>query len=378
MNANLTPVRATPFHTRAAEANEGNDWTSRNAVTLARVYACADGEALAARFRVGLIDISWRWRVAIEGARAGEFLSRLVTRDVSRLAPGQSVKALWLSDGGGVRGAGVVARLGSDDFLIVSAAPDADWIERAAAYFSVSVRDVSAEMGGLALAGPYAAATLARAGLEAALEPLAFRKLFWRGLDVTLSRWGEQGGYEIWCAADDGIVLWDRLMRAGGAFGIEPMGLAAADVLDVEAGIARPFRDYVPARDGFATVPAPRTLGLESLIDGDIDGFNGHSAWRAGRDGATRRLIGVEIESDILASYTPLFHGGRAVGRTLTSVYSPALRRAIALAEIDAAVTPGSMLTLTLPPSAEKPDSRTVAAHIADLPFLPVPACIEP
>lgn len=378
MSANLPRVRGTPFHTRAAEANEGNDWTSRNAVTLARIYACVDDEVLSARFRVGLIDISWRWRVAIEGARAGEFLSRLVTRDVSKLTPGQSVKALWLSDGGGVRGAGVVARYGKDEFLIVSAAADIDWIAAAAAYFSISVRDVSAEMGGLALVGPYAAATLCRAGLEAALEPLAFRKLFWRGLDVTLSRWGEHGGYEIWCAADDGIVLWDRLMRAGAAFGIEPMGVAAADVLDVEAGITRPFRDYVPARDGFAAAPAPRALGLESLIDGDIDGFNGHSAWRAGRDGATRRLIGVEIESETPAPHTPLFGAGVSVGRTLTSVYSPALRRAIALAGIDAAVTLGGMLTLTLPPTAENPELRTVTAHVADLPFLPVPDCIEP
>jgi glycine cleavage system aminomethyltransferase T len=58
-------------------------------------------EALAARLRVAIADISWRRRIMLEGARAVEFLSKLVTRDAAKLSPGTSLKALWLSDGGG-------------------------------------------------------------------------------------------------------------------------------------------------------------------------------------------------------------------------------------------------------------------------------------
>ena len=379
MSANCAPVRATPFHTRAAEANEGNDWVARNGVTLARRYADAQDEALAARFRAGLIDISWRWRAMLEGERAGEFLSRLMTRDVSKLAPGEALRALWLSDGGGVRGAGVAARFGQKNFMLVSAARDADWIAAAAARFAVSLRDVCESEGGLALVGPYAAATLARAGLDAALEPCTFRKQFWRGLEVTLSRWGEHGGFEIWCAADDGIILWDRLMRAGEPFGIEPMGAAAADTLDLEAGITRPGRDYRPAYDGHAAQPSPRALGLESLIDENHMGFNGHAAWATARGGETRRLAGVEIDGEIPAPHTPVLKNGAAVGHTLTSLYSPLLRRAIALALVDgAAAVPGTELGLTLSPSAETPEFRTVTARIVELPFLPVPEPAAP
>ena len=124
MSANPARVRATPFHARAAEANEANDWVARNGFTLAGSYAGRNDEALAARFRVGLVDISWRWRVMLDGARAGEFLSRLVTADVAQLAPGESAKALWLTDGGGVRGAGVIARFGRERYHLISAAPD--------------------------------------------------------------------------------------------------------------------------------------------------------------------------------------------------------------------------------------------------------------
>ncbi len=115
-------LRATPFHARAAETNRGNDWRTRNGFTLARIYSDAADEALAARSRASLADISWRWRVMLEGARAGEFLSHLATRDASTLEPGRALKALWLSDGGGVRGAGAIARYGKESFLLVSAA----------------------------------------------------------------------------------------------------------------------------------------------------------------------------------------------------------------------------------------------------------------
>ncbi|HUB85734.1 MAG TPA: hypothetical protein VL971_08575, partial [Rhizomicrobium sp.] len=195
-------LRATPFHGRAAARNPFNRWTARNGFTLASDYGDANQEVLAARTRVAMADISWRWRFFVKGVQAAQFLSRLVTRNVGELSAGQSVKALWLNDGGAVRGAGVFARFASDSFLVASAATDADWFQSAASAFAVTLDDVTDREGGVALIGPYAAAVLTAAGLDAGIAPLNFRKLFWRGLDVTISRWGEQNGYEIWCAAD--------------------------------------------------------------------------------------------------------------------------------------------------------------------------------
>lgn len=370
-------LRATPFHARAAGANRDNAWLTRNGFTLARRYGDAGEEALRARTNVALLDISWRWRVAFEGAAAPAFLSRLLTRDVSALAPGQALKALWLADGGGVRGAGLCARYGKESFLLAAAASDADWIFCAAQSFGLAARDVTEAEGGLALVGPFATATLEAAGLPGDLEPLTFRRLSWRGADVTLSRWGEQGGYELWCAPDDGLLVWDRLMRAGERFAIAAAGIEAADLLDLEAGVARPGLDYRPADDGEAAAPEPALLGLERLIDPEHSGFNG----RAGLDAAksTRRLVGVEIEADRPAPFTPLRRNGAEIGHTLRSAYSPALRRAIALALVDsAAAEPGTAVTLTLPPGMDAPVLHEVRAQIARLPFLPPPASIAP
>ena len=370
-------VRATPFHGRAAEANPRNAWTLRNGYTLGLDYGDANDEALAARTRVAFGDISWRWRVAFEGARAAEFLSRLATRDASKLEPGKSLKALWLTDNGAVRGAGLIARYGRETFRLVAAAPDRDWIMNAAQRFGLAAREIAGE-GGLSILGPYARALIQSAGIAADLEPLDFKKLFWRGLDITLSRWGEFGGYEIWCNADDAIVVWDRIVKAGAAFAIAPMGLAAMDVLDIEAGIARPLRDWQPAEDGFGSTPTPSELGLESLIAEDHPTFNGRAAFLAAAK-APRTIAGIEIGADMPAPFTPLTRNGVTVGHTMSSAWSPALRRAIALARLDrSAAEPGTALALNLPPSREVPEWRNASARVVPLPFLPAPDSLPP
>jgi aminomethyltransferase len=354
----MTALRATPFFARVAEANQLNAWENRSGFTLA---SGDPSEALAARFGAVLADVSWHWRAAISGARASEFVSRLVTRDASRLRPGVALKALWLNDAGGVRGSGTMARLGQQSFVLVSAVEDFGWIADAAALYGVTVRDVTEEEGVLAILGPAAGKVLAAGGLEADLEPLALRKFFWRGLEVTLSRLGD--GYELWCAPDDALIVWDRIVKAGRPFALCPAGQRALDIIDLESGIAQPGRDFAPVLDGFSPEPSPQSVGLGGLVDCD-HGFNGRAGYLAAS--AEKILCGILFDSETPAPRTVLTRGGLAVGRTLDSLVSPALRRAIALAVLDAdAAAPGTALT-----------AGVAACRTTALPFLPIPAPI--
>lgn len=350
-------IRATPFHARAAAANALNLWEPRGGFTLSTHYGDPQAEALARHITAAMADISWRWRIAIDGARAEEFLARLMSKDAAKLAPGAAFKAAWLTDKGGVRGAGVLARHGRESFELIAAAPDLAWIVKAAGLFEVAVREMGEEQGGLALIGPYAAKIVEAAGLDPTLEPLALRKRFWRGADVTLTRFGEHGGYEIWCKPDDALLVWDRLAKAGAPYALKPVGLQAMDLADLEAGVARPERDYAPARDGFAPLPTPWELGLESLIDTDHALFNGRAAVLAAPRAKTR--VGIALDGDVPLPHAPLVHHGETVGRTLGSLYSPALKRAIALAIVDMAVS--------------EPGTRLGGGCVAALPFLPIP-----
>ena len=347
----MNALSATPFHARTAEANKLNAWETRNGFTLA---SGDPGEAVAARFGAVVADISWRWRASISGARAGEFVSRLLTRDPARLQPGEGLRTLWLNDSGGVRGLGTLARMGRDAFLLISAVDDLGWLADSAALYGVEVRDVTHNEGVLALIGPATGKILAAAGLEGELQPFGLRKLFWRGLDVTLSRFGD--GIELWCAPDDALIVWDRLATAGRPFALCPAGQRALDILDLERGIVQPGRDFTPARDGFSPKPSQQSLGLGALVEPDHM-FNG----RAGALGPGKVLTGILFDSETPAPQTALLRGGVAVGHTLGSLVSPALRRAIALAAMDAAAAaPGTALTASGAPC------RTCA-----LPFLP-------
>jgi aminomethyltransferase len=228
-----------------------------------------------------------------------------------------------------------------------------------ATLYDLSVRDVTAEDGVLALVGPYAGKVLKAAGLDTNLAPLALRKMFWKGLDVTLSRLG--GGYELWCPPDDAHIVWDRLHVAGRAFALNPAGQAAMDVFDLESGIVRPGRDFTPARDGFSPAPSPQSLGLAGLMDRNHV-FNGRAGFLGA--GADQVLAGLLLESETPAPQSVVTHDGRAAGRTLGSLMSPALGRAIALAVLDAgAATPGTALQVA-----------GVVCQTAALPFLPIPA----
>ena len=164
-------------------------------------------------------------------------------------------------------------------------------------------------------------------------------------------------------------------MRAGAAYGIVPAGVAAMDVLDLEAGVPRPELDYKPARAATDAEPMPATLGLTSLIDDAHHGFNGRRAFLAAKP--SRKLVGLEINSDEPAPFTPVMLSDKIVGHTLRSVYSPALKRAIALATIDDAVAAATPLSLTLPPQMAKPELRKAAARVTNLPFLEKPASID-
>jgi aminomethyltransferase len=368
--------RASPFHIRTAEFNRDNVWTRRGRFTLPEHFGSAAAEAMAARFAVAVSDISWRWRIRLEGARVLDLAQRLFTRDPSSLAPGTALKALWLSDGGGLRGAGLVARLERNALQLISACEDRDWIADAAAIFGVETRDMTEEEGGLALIGPYAARLFATLGFDPALEPLAFRRLDWRGLEIAVSRFGEHNGYEIWCKAEDAVLVWDRVAKAGAPFALRPIGLDAMDILDLEVGIPRPGRDYIGATADDAPGPLPAELRLATLIDADHSAFNGRQGLLSARP--KRRLVGLALEGDTPASFAAVEAEGAEIGRTLSACFSPALRRAIALAQIDEdKAHAGATVSLAIAAGLERHKPTVTAARIVDLPFLPPSDPIE-
>lgn len=318
---------ATPFHARSVEANRLNAWENRGGFTLAGHYGCAEEEIMAARFGAVLCDLSWHWRVEISGARADEFVARFFTRNAAALGEGAAMDVLWLNDAGAVRGAGTVLRRRDGGFFLVSSQEDRDWLESAARLFGVEIADRTAAEGVLAVVGPAAAKLLDAAGVETALLPMRHARQDWQGISVGLSRFGL--GFEICCAADDALIVWDRLIAAGRAFAVLPAGQQALDALEFESGILRPGRDYQPSRDGFQPEPSPQSLGLCGLVErGHF--FNGRAAFLAA--GPDSVLSGVIFEAATPPPDGALTTQGRQIGRVFGARWSSSLRAIAAFA----------------------------------------------
>lgn len=348
---------ATPFHARAVEANRLNVWENRGGFTLATHHGSVEEEAVAARFGAVIGDISWHWRAKIVGARAGEFVSRFFTRDPSPLGVGAALQALWLNDAGAVRGAGTIARVGPDAFVLTAIQEDFDWLRDAARLYDVVVEE--RRPGVAVLIGPASQRILIAAGLNADMPPLTLRKQSWRGIDVMLSRFGL--GFEITCVPDDGLIVWDRLMAVGGKQSLVVAGQAALDVIAFESGLMQAGRDFAPARDGFSAQPSAQSLGLCGLVD-RVHVFNGRRGFLSA--GPDTNLSGVLFAGETAVANTSLTHEGRVVGRILNARYSFVMQRAIAFALLDG------------PWPAAELRAGNLACRAVGLPFMPIPGPI--
>ena len=348
-------ILTTAFHARTADRNLANAWVRRGAYTVPARYGDSGQEALAARVSSALIDASPFEELRIEGDHAASLLAAACGPAALSLSPGRSLPVHWCADGGGVRGVGTLARLDDRTFMLTGADADAFWFTRAAPRFGVTVRDATAERGLLHLVGPFASAVLREAGLEKAgeLAPGEHVRQDWHGLAIAFARTIQANTYLIRCSADDAVLVFDRLTRVGEPLGLRLAGQEAFELLQLEAGLAIPHVDFEPAREDFASEPAPSSLGL----GGD-----------AGEPPPARVFAGIELDSAEPCAFASIYREQTQVGRTLRSAYSLALVRSIALAQIDpAAAVAGTVLSVRC---ANGSGVEDMPARVVALPFL--------
>jgi len=192
---------------------------------------------------------------------------------------------------------GVVLRLGKDEFLLTAAEPNLDYLERLVGRLDVSIEEVTADWGVLAIQGPRARALLGE--LTKDVEGLPYFGLVNTKIakvPVMVSRTGYTGdlGYEIWVPSGDALKVWDAVWAASRGWGVIPIGMTALYMARIEAGLVLLDVDFHSSR--FAWTEADRTTPIElglgwmfrSLAS---DATNGHDG-RAfiGREAIRREL----------------------------------------------------------------------------------------
>ncbi|HEX3782823.1 MAG TPA: FAD-dependent oxidoreductase [Pseudonocardiaceae bacterium] len=330
-NANLPEVEQIPAR---------NDWAARHWSPI------AGAEALVARSRVALFDMTPLKRLEVAGPGALELLQRLTTNQLAK-KPGSVTYTLMLDHDGGVRSDLTVARLTTDSFQVgVNGNLDQDWITRhLPADGTVQVRDITPGTCCIGLWGPAAREVLqplTRQDFSAkAMRYFTGRQTYLGNVPVTALRLSYVGelGWELYTTADLGRALWDMLWEAGRPHGVIAAGRSAFNSMRLEKGYRSWGTDMTAEHD-------PYEAGLGFAVRPDKGPFIGAEAI-AGRSSetSTRLLSCLTIDDPraVVLGNEPVLLAGAPVGYVTSAAYGYTIGRNIAYAWLPAtAATPGT------------------------------------
>jgi aminomethyltransferase len=332
-------------------------------------YAGIREEHLAVRSKSGVFDISHMGQFFIEGPGACDFLNRLLTNDLSVLAPGQGQYTLMLNEKGGVIDDLIAYRLGEENwFLVVNASmidADAAWMKSHLPGDSVAFRNESDAWAGLAVQGPEA--TAAFAAVVAGQLELPPRNGIVRGDvggdTVIVCRTGYTGedGFEFFCPAARARRWWDAFLAAG----VAPCGLGARDTLRLEMGFPLNGNDLSPER-------TPLEAGLKIFVKMDKPSFVGREVLaRQLEEGIPTRLAAIKVieKAPPPRPHYPVLHEGTVVGELASGGLAPSLDGAgIGMAYLPAELaTPGTRLAIDV-------RGRPIAIEVVKKPFYKRPS----
>ncbi|ANM32074.1 glycine cleavage system protein T [Acidobacteria bacterium Mor1] len=303
-------------------------------------------EHRAVRQAAGLFDVSHMGEARVRGPQAIDYLQWITCNDISKPKPGRAqYNALTTPEGGFVDDL-LIYKIAADDLLLVINAgntpKDLAWLQEQAGRFDVEVTDESADWCQLALQGPKAVSILERCtDVELAkLRYYSFRRGDVAGASCIVSRTGYTGedGFEVYGPADAAVGLWNAVMEAGAADGLQPVGLGARDTLRLEAKMALYGNDI----DESTTVLEADLGWIVKLAKGDFIGRDVLA--RQAEEGVQKRLAGFELGGRRIARHDyPAVHDGKVVGRVTSGTFAPTLEKSIGLCYLPVELTePGT------------------------------------
>jgi aminomethyltransferase len=344
--ADLQLTRETAFHPRLSALTR--NYTEYRGYWLPTRFnnANAIDEYWACRERVVVMDLSPLRKFEVTGPDAEALLQYCVTRDISRLSPGQVVYTAMCYEHGGMIDDGTVFRLAQNNFRWIGGDDFSGlWLRQQAEKmgFKAWVRSSTDQLHNIAVQGPKSRDLLKEIIWTAPAQP-SIGELEWfkfcvgrighfEGAPVVVSRTGYTGelGYEIFCHPKDATAVFDAVWEAGQKHGISPFGLEALDMVRIEAGLI--FANYEFSDQ---TDPFEAGIGFTVPLKTKTADFIGKKALVERKEHPRHKLVGLEIASNEAVGHGDCVHVGRAqVGVVTSGMRSPLLKKNIALARMD-------------------------------------------
>ena len=285
-----------------------------------------------------LCDVAVERQVEITGPDAYKFTQLLTPRDLSKLAIGQCKYVLITNNDGGILNDPVLLRLAENHFWLSLADSDVLlWAQGVAVNSGLNVQIKEPDVSPLQLQGPTSGDIM----VKLFGEDIKDLKYYWLkeynldGIPLIISRtgWSSELGYEIYLRdGSKGNELYEKIMEAGKEHGIKPGHTSS--IRRIEGGMLSYHAD--------ADIDTnPFELGLDRLVslDSDIDFVGKKALKKIKQDGIKRKQVGLEIDCKPLTgpntTFWPVEKNNKKIGKITSAVYSPRLKKNIALAMIE-------------------------------------------
>jgi aminomethyltransferase len=318
-------------------------------------------EHRAVREAVGVWDESPLRKWDFHGPDALRAADRIFTNDMLGLEVGQVRYAPFCDEQGKMVGDGTVFRFGDEHAWVITALDsDLDHFGAVTAGMDVEIRPLTAELPHVQLQGPDSRDLLAEL-CEVDVRGLGYFRFLPEqvrvgGVPARVSRTGYSGelGYEIFCAPEDAVGLWDALTGAGAV----PYGLAAVETLRIESGLIFIGYDY------FQHETDPFDVSLDKVIRLDTGDFNGKNALLETAQSPPWRMVTLALDGDEVPEYgAAVTKDGEPAGTLTSPCESPTLGKVIGLAVLETHfAAPGERVDVAL-------GDGTAAATVVSFPI---------
>ena len=285
-----------------------------------------------------LCDVAVERQVEITGPDAYQFIQLLTPRDLSKLAVGQCKYVLIVNDQGGILNDPVLLRLAENHFWL--SLSDSDillWAQGVAVNSGLNVTIEEPDVSPLQLQGPKSGMIMEKLFGESIkdLKYYWLRELELEGIPLVVSRtgWSSELGYELYLRdGSRGDQLWEMIMDAGKAYGLQPGHTSS--IRRIEGGMLSYHADADITTNPFE-VGLDRLVALES----DINFIGKKALQKIYQEGIKRTQVGLEISGEAFQGpntiFWPVQREGKTIGKVTSAVYSPRLKKNIALAMVD-------------------------------------------
>ena len=285
-----------------------------------------------------LCDVAVERQVEITGPDAYKFVQLLTPRDLSKLAIGQCKYVLIVNNDGGILNDPVLLRLAENHFWLSLA--DSDillWAQGAALNSGLNVNISEPDVSPLQLQGPVSGKIMVKLFGDSIKD----LKYYWLkdynldGIPLIVSRtgWSSELGYEIYLRdGSRGNDLYEKIMKIGKDYGLQPGHTSS--IRRIEGGMLSYHADADINTNPFE-------LDLDRLVnlDSDINFIGKEALKKIKNEGVQRKQVGLELYCKTLngpnTTFWSIFKDGKKIGKVTSAVYSPRLKKNIALAMVE-------------------------------------------